>query len=187
MDSLERLQQLLRDQPAKPPVERWQPELSGDMDLRIAADGEWYHEGVRIPRPALVKLFASILRREDDGHHYLVTPVEKWRIQVEDAPLLAVDYEVAGEGEARQLAFRLNTGEWVPLDAAHPLRVEQGDDAEPRPYLELQRGLRALISRAAFYRLVELASDGAGEGEAMAPGEPLVIFSHGQRFVLGRC
>lgn len=162
MTSLDRIEALLRDQPRRPPVETWQPPLSGEMDMRIDRRGDWYHEGVRIQRQTLVNLFASILRREDDGHHYLLTPVEKWRIQVEDAPLIAVDADGGGAGDERQWVFTLNTGERVPLDAAHPLSVRAGG-AAPRPYLQVGRGLCARIDRAVFYRLVDAAEQRGGE------------------------
>lgn len=175
---LQDIEQLLRNQPGLPPVERWQPPLSGDMDMRIDVRGDWYHEGGRIARPALVNLFASILRREADGQHYLVTPVEKWRIQVEDAPLLAIDMEVAGSGEAQRIVFVLNTERLIALDADHPLTVGGQDRGEPRPYLQLERGLRARLSRALFYRLVDLARERGGE---------LQVLSAGVWFTLGRC
>lgn len=177
MISLQALEDLLRDQPSKPPVENWHPPLSGDMDMRIDTNGDWYHEGVRIQRQSLVNLFASILRREDDGHHYLLTPVEKWRIQVDDAPLLAVDADSAGEDEQTRWMFTLNTGERVLLDTEHALIVKSDAvNAEPRPYLQLDRGLRARINRALFYRLVESAE---------TAGEQLGLRSAGHWFVLG--
>jgi hypothetical protein len=176
MSDLDRLEQLLREQPRRPPLQRWQPALSGQMDLRIDVRGDWYHEGGLIRRPALVNLFATILRREDDGHYYLVTPQEKWRIEVEDAPLLAVAMEAAGEGAQRQILFSLNTGWHVPLDAAHPLRVISRADGEPRPYLSLEHGLSARLTRALFYELVE-------QGEWH--GDTLGISSAGEWFELG--
>lgn len=94
MSSLETIERLLKDQAGRPPIEKWQPALSGEIDIQILADGRWVHEGGEIKRHELVKLFASILRCEADGHYYLVTPVEKWRLQVEDLPLLIVDMEV---------------------------------------------------------------------------------------------
>lgn len=158
MNSLESIEALLRDQPRRPPVEKWHPALTGVMDMRIDARGDWYHEGVKIQRQPLVNLFASILRREADGAHYLLTPVEKWRIQVEDAPLIAVDADVGGSGDSQRWVFTLNTGERVALDAQHPLSVDMDETTgEPRPYLQLDRGLRARINRAVFYRLVEAA------------------------------
>lgn len=177
MISLQALEILLRDQPRKPPLENWHPPLSGDMDMRIDTSGDWYHEGVKIQRQSLVNLFASILRREDDGHHYLLTPVEKWRIRVDDAPLLAVDADSAGEQEQARWLFTLNTGERVLLDAEHELIVEtDAASAEPRPYLQLDRGLRARINRALFYRLVDSAE---------TVGEQLGLRSAGRWFVLG--
>lgn len=160
--SLDDIEALLAAQPARPPIERWQPALSGDIDIRIERNGDWYHEGGRIERPALVKLFASILRREADGEYYLVTPVEKWRIRVEDTPLLAVDMEVAGESGERKIVFRLNTDEQVLLDAAHPLAVETRA-GQPYPVLHLERGLSARLARAVFYRLVDLAEPRGAE------------------------
>jgi len=176
---LQHIERLLREQPDQAPIERWHPELSGVMDMRIDPHGDWYHEGTRIERRPLVNLFASILRREDDGEYYLVTPVEKWRIQVEDAPLLAVDMDIGGEGDSRKIVFTLNTGRAVPLDAGHPLHVNLDDrSGEPRPYLRLERGLSARLSRALFYRLVDAAEQ---------RDEQLQIESDGVSFSLGRC
>jgi hypothetical protein len=164
MTTLGDLEALLAAQPGKPPVEKWHPPLSGDIDIRIERNGDWYHEGGRIERPALVRLFASILRREADGEYYLVTPVEKWCIQVVDTPLLAVDAELAGEGAGQRLALRLNTDEWVVVDAAHPLMELAGaDGSEPHPCVELDRGLSARLARAVFYRLVDIAEQRGAE------------------------
>lgn len=174
MTSLDRIETLLRDQPRRPPVEAWQPPLSGDMDMRIDSRGDWYHEGVKIQRQPLVNLFASILRREDDGQHYLLTPVEKWRIQVDDAPLIAVDADVGGEGDQQKWVFTLNTGERVLLDAAHPLSVNVTGD-EPQPYIRLERGLRARINRAVFYRLVDAAEQRGDEYGLRSSGEWFVL------------
>jgi hypothetical protein len=177
MTSLDDLEVLLKDQPRKPPVEQWQPALSGDMDMRIDVSGDWYHEGTKIQRQPLVNLFASILRREVDGHYYLLTPVEKWRIRVDDAPLLAVDADIGGASETQRCVFTLNTGEHVLLDVAHPLTVAvDRHSGEPRPYLQLERGLSARISRAVFYRLVEAAEQ---------RGDELGLISAGRWFVLG--
>lgn len=160
MQSLDQLQQLLKDQPAQPPVDRWHPELSGDIDIRISGDGQWWHEGEPIQRLTLVKLFASILRREKDGCHYLVTPVEKWRVQVDDAPLLAVELREAVEKGERVLAFRLNTDQWLPLNADHPLQLRlPPGDGPAQPYLQLWRGLSAKLARPVYYQLAELAQE----------------------------
>lgn len=177
MTTLDQLEIMLRDQPRKPRVEKWQPELSGDMDMRIDVSGDWYHEGTKIQRQPLVNLFASILRREADGHYYLLTPVEKWRIRVDDAPLLAIDADVAGEGAEQKWVFTLNTGERVLLDAAHPLTVVvDARSEEPRPYLQLERGLSARINRALFYRLIDAAEEKNNE---------YGLSSAGQWFTLG--
>lgn len=153
---LQALEKMLSDQPAQPPIEQWHPEPSGAIDIRIDREGIWHHEGDRIRRQPLVNLFASILRRESDGDYYLVTPVEKWRISVEDAPLIATTVEAAGSGAQQQVVLTLNTGAHVPLDAAHPLHI-RGESDSPRPYVELERGLEARVGRSAYYQLVDLA------------------------------
>jgi hypothetical protein len=177
MPTLTGIENALHKQPRKPPLDAWHPELSGDIDIRIDSRGEWYHEGVRFQRQSLVNLFASILRRENDGEYYLVTPVEKWRISVDDAPLLAVDMELSGADKASQdLQFRLNTDELVPLNSAHPLQLfTTGDDL--RPYLQLDHGLRAKLTTALFYRLVNIAEQRDDE---------LGVTSDGVWFSLGK-
>lgn len=163
-----------------PPLHLWDPPLSGDMDMRIAVDGSWYHEGDPIRRQPLVDLFASILRREGDDY-VLVTPVEKWRIRVEDAPFIATDVEQVGEGGDRQLLFTLNVGPVIRAGAQHPLRVVIGEHDEPRPYLFVRDGLEARIDRNAFYALVDMAervTDKAGVNW-------LEVYSDGERFRLG--
>ncbi|MEQ8484087.1 MAG: DUF1285 domain-containing protein [Pseudomonadales bacterium] len=158
-----------------PPVDKWHPERVGHIDIRIARNGAWYHEGDPIRREALIKLFSTVLRRDDDGY-CLVTPAEKLLIEVEDAPFMAVDMEVKGEGRNAQLLFTTNVGDHVVADADHPIQVED-QDGEPRPYVHVRLGLDALITRAVFYRLVELSVQERGE---------LVVYSRGARFVLGR-
>jgi uncharacterized protein len=157
-----------------PPVQQWQPERVGSIDIRIAADGVWYHEGAPFVRDALVRLFATVLRKDDDGY-YLVTPAEKLKIQVDDAPFVALDMEVRGSGRDAELLFTTNVGDYVVADAEHPLIVEQRGD-EPRPYVHVRDGLHALINRAVFYRLVD---------QALAENDHLVAYSRGARFVLG--
>ena len=159
-----------------PPVHLWQPERVGSIDIRIAADGTWHHEGVAIRRIAIARVFSTILRL-DDGQHYLVTPAEKLAIEVEDAPFVAVDMESSGEGAQRRLVFATNLDDAVQADAEHPITIK-GTPAEPRPYVEVRDGLRALIARSVFYRLVGLA-----ETEA---GGDVSIWSAGVRFVLGQ-
>lgn len=158
-----------------PPVEKWDPEHCGDSRMRIANDGTWYHEGSPIGRPAMVRLFSTILRRESDGSYVLVTPVEKLSIAVDDAPFVAVEMKSEGEGQARRLAFRLNTGDLVLADADHPLRIVARTDG-PHPYLTVRKGLDALIARPVYYELVDLAL----EEESDPPG----IWSEGRFFAL---
>ncbi len=139
------------------PVMQWQPPHCGHSLMRIDAEGRWYHEGRPIERPALVSLFARLLRREPDGRHVLVTPVEMLDIDVADAPLIAVEMASDGSGEGRTLRFRIGaTGDWAMADAAHPIIVESGVYG-PRPYLALDAGLRARIARPAYYALADLA------------------------------
>lgn len=149
-------------QKGPPPVHLWNPPYCGEMDLRIARDGTWFHEGTPIGRAPLVRLFASILKLEE-GRFYLVTPVEKLGIQVEDAPFLVVDFRVE-QGEAGQaLTFTTNVGDEVTAGPGHPMRMGQ-DPASPNPapYVMVRRGLEARVDRKSFYRLIEL---GETEGE----------------------
>lgn len=139
-----------------PPVESWNPEHCGSSKMRIARDGTWFHENSPIGRLAMVRLFSTILRREDDGGFVLVTPVEKLEIEVEDAPFTAVELKTEGEGRDRQLAFRLNTGDVLIAGAQNPLRFTS-DAYGPHPYLKVRDGLDALISRPVYYELVNLA------------------------------
>ena len=158
-----------------PPIERWNPEHCGHSGMRIARDGSWHHEGSPIGRPAMVRLFASILRREPDGRFVLVTPVEKLDIAVEDTPFVAIEMKSEGEGEARRIAFRLNTGEVVVAGREHRLRVE--DTAEgPNPYLHIRGGLEARLARPVYYDLAEIALT---EG-----GAPPGVWSSGIYFAL---
>jgi uncharacterized protein len=149
-----------------PPVHLWNPPYCGEIDMRIARDGTWFHEGTPIGRMPLVKLFSSILRIED-GKYFLVTPVEKVGIVVEDAPMLAVDFEVEGEGEAQVLRFFTKTDDEVVANAANPIRVERdAETGEPAPYVHIRRGLEALIDRKSFYRLVDLGTHHEVNGES---------------------
>lgn len=135
----------------RPPIEQWTPELSGDMDLLIARDGQWIHEGTAITRHQLVQLFARILRREADGHHYLVTPVEKWRIRVEDCAFLVVAASLEEDG----WMLTTNVGEQVTLGAQHRLVVTPTPAGERIPQLDLAHGVAARLGRNVFYQLVE--------------------------------
>jgi hypothetical protein len=158
-----------------PPVEHWNPDHCGHSAMRIARDGTWFHEGSPIGRPAMVRLFSTILRREPDGRFVLVTPVEKLDIDVEDAPFLAVELKSEGEGRARSLAFRLNTGDLVVAGPQHRLRFEAGEDG-PLPYLEVRPGLDARLARPAYYELAELA--------IAVGGDPLGLWSDGAFFAV---
>lgn len=149
-----------------PPVESWHPAHCGTIDMRIAADGRWFHEGTPIRRPALVKLFSTILRREPDGSTVLVTPAERMTITVDDAPFVAVEMAVEGEGEGRRIAFRTNVDDLVPLDGAHPIRFEQDGEGGLKPYVKVRGGLWALLTRALTYDLVDLAEEREIDGRA---------------------
>ena len=165
----------LAEEEKLPPVERWNPDHCGTSGMRIARDGTWFHEGSPIGRAAMVRLFSTILRREPDGGYVLVTPVEKLDIEVEDAPFVAVELKSEGEGESRSLAFRLNTGDLVVAGPDHPLRFAAGEDG-PHPYVEVRRGLEALIARPVYYELANLAlAEGA---------EPAGLWSGGAFFPL---
>lgn len=140
-----------------PPVERWNPPFCGDIDMEIRADGTWFYLGTPIGRAPLVRLFSTVLRRDEDGRTYLVTPVEKVGIRVVDAPFLAVEMNANGEGEAQKLTFRTNVGDVVEAGPDHPLRfVIAGENSELKPYLLVRGRLEALVSRAMMYELVGL-------------------------------
>jgi hypothetical protein len=143
-----------------PPVHLWDPPYCGEIDMEIRRDGTWFHEGTPIGRPAMVRLFAGILKREGE-RIYLVTPVEKVGIRVEDAPFVAIDVEAEGE----DLVFLTNVDHRVRADADHAIRVETGVDGEPAPYIHVRAGLEALIDRKTFYRLVELGQHRDHDGE----------------------
>ncbi|MDX2276821.1 MAG: DUF1285 domain-containing protein [Hyphomonadaceae bacterium] len=139
-----------------PPVERWNPAHCGDIGMEILADGTWKHEGTRITRESLVRLFASILRKDEDGETYLVTPVEKIIVRVADAPFTAIRVDRDGAGESQTLAFTTNVGDVVTAGPANPIRVSYSAD-EPRPYILVRGKLEARILRAPFYEMVEWA------------------------------
>lgn len=147
-----------------PPVHLWNPPFCGDLDMRIARDGTWYYLGTPIGRPALVKLFSTVLRRDGDDY-FLVTPVEKVGIKVDDAPFVAVDFEVTGEGEAQILQFETNLGETVTAGPNAPIRVVRDRaTGEPAPYVLIRSNLEALIDRKSFYRLVDQGTHHSVDG-----------------------
>lgn len=158
-----------------PPVHLWNPAHSGEIDIVIRKDGSWWHEGARIGREALVRLFSTVLRKDPDGT-WLVTPVEKLRIQVEDAPFVAVRVDQDGGS----LRFQTNVGDEVEAGPENPIRVEvDPGTGEPRPYLHVRCGLEALISRPVFYELAELA-----EERETAEGPVLGVSSNGAWFAI---
>lgn len=164
-----------------PPVERWEPDYCGEMDLVIRRDGSWWHEGARIGRERLIRLFSRILRKDADGETYLVTPVEKIKIKVEAAPFLAVRIDASGDGRDQRIAFLTNMDDAVVAGPDHPIRVELSEDGEPDPYVHVRGRLEASITRAAFYDLAELAVPGED-----ADGAPVMgVWSRGAFFTLG--
>jgi len=167
-----------------PPVHLWEPDFCGDMDLVIKADGNWHYMGTPIGRKKLVRLFSTVLRFDDDGEYYLVTPVEKLRIQVDDAPFVAVEMDVVeadGNGGSPRLIFRTNVDDVVAADADHPIRVQVDTvTGEPRPYVHVRAGLEALIARSVYYQLVDLSVASERDGT-----EVLVVESDGVQFELG--
>jgi hypothetical protein len=172
-----------------PPVEKWNPPFCGDLDMRIAADGTWFYLGTPIGRPALVRLFASVVKRED-GRYFLVTPVEKVGIRVDDAPFLAVEMEIENRGPQQSLIFRTNVDDVLRCDADHRLRFEpEAGTGGLRPYLHVRRDLWAKVTRALFFDLVgigEVREEGGlrmfgvvstGEFFAMAPEEAVAGYA----------
>ncbi len=161
-----------------PPVHLWNPPFCGDIDMRIASDGTWFYMGTPIGRPALVRLFSTILKREG-GKYFLVTPVEKVGIRVDDAPFLAVEMQTETVAGRRQLRFRTNVDDWVNCDSAHRLRFETSRDGGLTPYLHVRADLWAKVTRALYYDLVEM-----GE-ERMIDGRPMFgVESAGEFFAM---
>ncbi len=161
------LEALLKAQAGKgpAPVEQWDPPYCGDIGLRIRADGVWLYRGSPIARPALVKLFAGVLRKDADGRHYLVTPAERIDVAVDDAPFLAVEMEVRGSGPDRSLIFRTKVDDIVEAGREHPLRFEtEPGSGGLKPYLHVRGRLEALVTRALTYDLVQLAVTERGRG-----------------------
>jgi len=172
------LEALLKEQGGKghPPVERWNPPYCGDIGMRIRSDGTWLYQGSPIGRKPLVRLFSTVLRKDADGRTYLVTPAEKVDVQVDDAPFLAVEMQVEGEGRDQMLSFRTNVDDIVRCGPANPIRfVVEAAAGGLKPYLLVRGRLEALLTRALYYDLVELAVE---------EGDDLVIWSGGARFVL---
>lgn len=164
-----------------PPVHLWNPDFCGDLDMRIARDGTWFYLGSPIGRKPLVKLFSGVIRLDEDDKYYLVTPVEKIGITVDDVPFVAVEMFREGDGPDQILSFRTNVDDFVILDRDHPFRIEiDPKTSEPAPYIRIRANLDALIARAVFYDLVNLAE------EKMMDGKNIFGFwSSGEFFVLG--
>lgn len=154
--SMDEIAQLIADK-RLPPVDQWDPPACGHSAMRIDSDGRWWHEGSPINRPAMVRLFSTVLRREPDGSHVLVTPVEKLVIDVDDAPFVAIDVTHAGSGTDRTMAFRLSNGDDVIADAQHPIALRPGAKGDLRPYLSVRGGLDARLSRPVYYSLADIA------------------------------
>jgi hypothetical protein len=162
--------QRLIDERRLPPVEQWNPAACGHSEMRIARDGTWYHQGTPIRRPAMVRLFSTVLRREPDGRHVLVTPIEKLEIDVETTAFRAVEMSSEGSGRERRIAFRLDSGDLVLLNTTHPLTLK------PTPRIQVRHGLEAELARPVYYELAEIA---LAEGS-----EPPGIWSNGTFFAL---
>lgn len=171
--SLAELQSLI-DARRLPPVDKWNPERCGHSGMRIARDGTWFHEGTPINRPAMVRLFSTVLRREPDGRHLLVTPVEKLDIEVEATAFRATQMRVDGDGKEQRITFALDSGDAVVLGPEHPLRVVERDGG-PSPRLLVRHGLEAELVRPVYYELAELA---------LAAGEKPGVWSGGEFFSL---
>jgi hypothetical protein len=178
-------EQLSRDSGRRrlPPVERWHPAVRGDSQMSIAADGRWFYRGSEITRPAMVRLFSTILRR-DGERHLLVTPAEALDIAVDDAPFVAVDFETRGRDAEQQIAFSTNVGDIVVAGREHPIAFEdRGRGA--RPYVNVRARLDAVISRGAYYRLVELAVPNGSELGVWSDGVFFVLSRATSRYMLG--
>ena len=163
------------------PVEKWNPDYCGEMDMLIKSDGSWWHEGSRITRRSLVDLFASILRKDEDGETYLVTPVEKIKIEVERGHFVAVRVDVEGEGEAQRVFFTTNLDEVIEAGEENPICVETDSvTLEPSPFVTVRGRLEASLNRPVFYELVENAVERNTD-----EGQQLGIWAGGQFFPLG--
>ncbi len=151
-----------------PPVEQWHPDYCGEIDMEIKRDGTWFYMGTPIGRAPLVRLFSTVLRKDEDGETYLVTPVEKIKIKVEDAHFLAVEMSGTGQGNDQVLTFRTNVGDVVEASAEHPIRFEIVEENQGvKPYLLMRGRLEALVSRAVMYDLIELGEEIEVDGATM--------------------
>jgi hypothetical protein len=166
-----------------PPVDKWNPEFCGDIDMKIMRNGKWFYMGTEIKRPAMVKLFSGILRLDSDNCYYLVTPVEKVRISVEDAPFIATSLISENKDNVNHLYFITNVNEKILLTKNNPLEIKINNTTEePSPYIFVRKNLKALISRSVFYELIELATKKNIDGK-----DCLVLASAGEVFKLYEC
>ena len=162
-----------------PPVEKWNPPFCGDIDMHILRNGKWTYMGSEIKRPAMIKLFSNIIRLDDDGHYYLVTPVEKVRIKVDDVPFVAVSMKKIKEEGVNCLSFTTNVQDEVTLSKENPIEIVINDNDEPSPYITIRKNLKALISRSVYYDLINMA-----EEEIIDDKKFLVIKSNNTLFKL---
>ena len=162
-----------------PPVEKWNPPFCGDIDMHILRNGKWTYMGSEIKRPAMIKLFSNIIRLDDDGHYYLVTPVEKVRIKVDDAPFVAVSMNKIKVEGVNCLSFTTNVQDEVTLSKENPIEIVISDNDEPSPYITIRNNLKALISRSVYYDLINMA-----EEEIIEDKKFLVIKSNNTLFKL---
>ncbi|WP_461534698.1 DUF1285 domain-containing protein [Spongorhabdus nitratireducens] len=163
-----------------PPVHDWNPAFCGDIDIHIKRDGSWDYMGTPISRESMVRLFSTILRRDPDDAYYLVTPVEKVRIRVDDVPFIITGFEVTGSGEKQQLVMTTNVSDEVVLNTENPLRIEQTSNGENLPYINVRDRLDARLHRNVFYQLVEMAEEQQLQDKTL-----LGIYSGGQFHSLG--
>ena len=162
-----------------PPVEKWNPPFCGDIDMHILRNGKWTYMGSEIKRPAMIKLFSNIIRLDDDGHYYLVTPVEKVRIKVDDVPFVAVSMNKTEDEGINCLSFMTNVQDEVMLSKENPIEIVINDNDEPSPYIIVRKNLKALISRSVYYDLINMA-----EEEMIDDKKFLVIKSNNTSFKL---
>ena len=162
-----------------PPVEKWNPPFCGDIDMHILRNGKWTYMGSEIKRPAMIKLFSNIIRLDDDGHYYLVTPVEKVRIKVDDVPFVAVSMNKIKDEGVNCLSFMTNVQDEVTLSKENPIEIIINDNDEPSPYITIRKNLKALISRSVYYDLINMA-----EEEIIDDKKFLVIKSNNTSFKL---
>ena len=162
-----------------PPVEKWNPPFCGDIDMHILRNGKWTYMGSEIKRPAMIKLFSNIIRLDDDGHYYLVTPVEKVRIKVDDVPFVAVSMNKIEDEGVSYLSFTTNVQDEIILSKENPIEIVINDNEEPSPYITIRKNLKALISRSVYYDLINMA-----EEEIIDDKKFLVIKSNNTLFKL---